>query len=259
MKIQLLPSTFDSDGRARSPEQRLSCYLVDDRVAIDAGSLGLAATDAQRETVRDIIISHTHIDHVASLPIFIDDLFATLDEPVRVHATEEIIELLERDIFNWRVYPRFADLSNDRTRVMEYVPFRVGEPFRVAHLSVTAVPVNHVVPTVGLVISNGRTTLAYGADTAETDLFWQLVNSAPRLDALIIECSFPNSMHELAQISKHLTPATVGTELKKLKHKSPDIFAVHLKPAYRDVLISELAALNRPRLQVMEPGREYEY
>ncbi len=258
MKLQLLPSTFDPEGHA-SPEQRLSCYVIDDRVAIDAGSLGLAATDRQRDTVRDIIISHTHIDHVASLPIFIDDLFATLTEPVRIHATEEIIELLERDVFNWRVYPRFADLSNVRTRVMEYVPFRVGEPFGVAHLSVTAVPVNHVVPTVGMIVSDGRTTIAYGADTAETELFWQLVNSAPRLDALIIEASFPNSMGELAQVSKHLTPRSVGTELKKLEHESPDIFAVHLKPADRDTLIAELDALGIPRLQVMEPGREYKW
>ena len=46
MKIQLLPSTFDESGRA-TLEQRLTCFLIDDRVAVDAGSIALALNDAQ--------------------------------------------------------------------------------------------------------------------------------------------------------------------------------------------------------------------
>ena len=154
MKIQLLPSTFDQAGRA-TPEQRLTCFVIDDRVAVDAGSIALALTDAQHQTVRDIIVTHPHMDHMATLPIYIDDMFALLVEPIRVHATEEVIGLLERDVFNWTVYPRFADLRNEHGRVMEYAPFRAGEEFRVAHLSINAVPVNHIVPTVGLVVETG--------------------------------------------------------------------------------------------------------
>ena len=126
MKIQLLHSTFDAQGRP-SPEQRLTCFLIDGRVTVDAGSIALALTDAQRETVRDIIVTHPHMDHIATLPIFIDDLFATLTEPIRVHATPEVIAMLERDIFNWTVYPRFSELSNEHGRVMEYLPFNTGE------------------------------------------------------------------------------------------------------------------------------------
>jgi len=112
VKIQLLPSTFDDHGHA-TPEQRLTCFLIDERVAVDAGSIALALTSEQRENVRDIIVTHPHMDHIASLPIFIDDLFPALKQPVRVYATPEVIELLERDIFNWNVYPRFPELKND--------------------------------------------------------------------------------------------------------------------------------------------------
>jgi ribonuclease BN (tRNA processing enzyme) len=258
VKIQLLPSTFDSHGNA-SPEQRLTCYLIDDRVTVDAGSIAIALSDAQRDTVRDIIVTHPHIDHIASLPIYIDDLFGFLDEPIRVHATEEVIGMLERDIFNWTVYPRFSELSNDKGRVMEYVPFRAGEEFQVAHLRVTAVPVNHIVPTVGLVVSDGKTTVAFSSDTYETEEFWELVNRTPRVDALLIEASFPDSMAELAEVSRHFTPALLRKELRKLDHNGLDILAVHLKPAYRDKLIEELNALGIPQLRVMEPGRTYEW
>ncbi|HZI18367.1 MAG TPA: 3',5'-cyclic-nucleotide phosphodiesterase [Pyrinomonadaceae bacterium] len=258
MRISLLPSTFDADGRA-APEQRLSCFVVDDRVAIDAGSIALSLTEEQRAGVRDVIVTHPHMDHIATLPIFIDDLFGALEEPVRVHATEEVCEMLRRDVFNGTVYPPFHEFSNGRTRVLEYVPFETGREVRVAHLSVTAVPVNHIVPTVGLVFGDGRSTVAFSGDTAETEEFWRLINRAPRLDALLIEASFPNSMHKLAVASGHLTPEMVGRELAKLEHDGIDVLAMHLKPSFRLQLVAELEALGHPRLSVMEPGRVYEW
>ena len=256
MNIQLLPSTFNGQGQATA-DQRLTCYLIDDCVALDAGSVAIALTDAQRQQVRDIIVTHPHMDHIASLPIFIDDLFGSLKEPVRVHATQVVIDSLERDVFNWNVYPRFSELTNQHGPVMKYVPISIGEEFEVAHLRVTAITVNHIVPTVGLVVSDAGTTVAFSSDTAETQEFWDVLNRLPKLDALFIEASFPNSMAELAEVTRHFTPASLKAELQKLSHNGPDILAVHLKPTYRATLIEELKALGIPKLTVMEPGRIY--
>jgi cAMP phosphodiesterase len=256
VRIQLLPSTFDADGHA-TLEQRLTCFLIDSRVAIDAGSIAIALSAQERLDVRDIIVTHPHMDHIASLPIFIDDLYATLQQPMRVHATPEVIELLERDVFNWNVYPRFSELQNDYGPVMEYVPIPVGQPFTVAHLTVEAIPVNHIVPTIGLIVSDDQTSVAFSSDTAETDNFWKSVNEIEHLDALLIEASFPNEMSKLAEVSRHFTPASLGEELKKLSHNGMDILAVHLKPTYRDTIISQLNDLKLPKLSVMEPGRTY--
>jgi ribonuclease BN (tRNA processing enzyme) len=258
VRIQLLPSTFDSQGHA-TLEQRLTCFLIDECVAIDAGSIALAVTGEQREKVRDIVVTHLHMDHIASLPIFIDDLFPTLKSPVRVHATPDVIELLERDIFNWNVYPRFSELKNDYGPVMEYVPIPAGQQFRVAHLTVTAVAVNHIVPTVGLIVSDGKSTVAFSSDTSETEEFWNVINRNPRINALLIEASFPDSMSKLAEVSRHFTPAALQRELRKLNHNGLDILAVHIKPAYRQMVIDELNALHIPGLGVMEPGRIYNW
>ena len=258
MRIQLLPSTFDAQGVA-TLEQRLTCFLIDDCVAVDAGSIAIALTNEQRPKVKDIIVTHPHLDHIASLPIFIDDLYPTLKEPIRVHATHEVIGLLERDVFNWNVYPRFSDLKNDYGPVMQYVPIPLGTPFIVAHLNVIAVPVNHIVPTVGLVVSDGQKSVAFSSDTAETEEFWRIVNEIKELDALLIETSFPNRMAKLAEVSRHFTPASLVQELKKLNHNGMDIMAVHLKPTYREEIIAELKELNIPKLSVMEPGKLYSW
>ena len=258
MQIQLLPSSFDSGGSANAA-QRLTCFLVDDCVTVDAGSIGIALNDSQRRTVRDVIVTHPHMDHIASLPIFVDDLFGELEQPVRIHATEEVIGLLKLDVFNDTVYPKFDELKNEHGRVMEYVPFESGKEFRVAHLSVTAVRVNHIVPTVGLLISDEKTTVAFSSDTAETEDFWKVVNRAQHLNALFIEASFPNSMQKLAHASKHLTPSMLRSELTKLNHNGMDILAVHLKAAYRDEVARELDELKIDNLSVMEMGRIYEW
>jgi cAMP phosphodiesterase len=258
VKVQLLPSTFDAQGHA-TLEQRLTCFLIDDCVAIDAGSIAIALNPEQRGKVRDIIVTHPHMDHIASLPIFIDDLYPTLKRPMRVYATSEVIELLERDVFNWNVYPRFSDLKNDYGPVMEYIPIPTSGSFDVAHLKVTAVPVNHIVPTVGLLVTDGTSHVAFSSDTAETEAFWKAINGTQQLDALFIEASFPNEMSKLAEVSRHFTPSTLGKELQKLTHNGMDILAVHLKPTHRDTIIRQLNELNIPKLSVMNPGEVYSW
>ena len=258
MRFQLLPSTFNDDGSA-SPRQHLTCFVVDDQVAFDAGSLAMAASELQKRQVRDIVLTHAHLDHVAGLPLFVDDLFATLDEPIRVHASEEVIAILERDIFNWHVYPRFSELSNKNGAVLEYKTFKPGVEFKVGNLLITAIDVNHKVPSAGFVVSNGRGTIALTGDTAEMDGFWRSVNELPDLSAILIECAFPDDLAELADISHHLTPSRVACELKKFQRTDCPIFVINMKPMYRDTTIEELKALRIDALQILEVGKVYEW
>lgn len=256
MKLQLLPSTFDENGCA-SARQHLSCFVVDDCVAIDAGSLAMATSAAQKKQIRDVILTHAHLDHIAGLPLFIDDLFANLVEPIRVFATSEVIEVIERNIFNWSVYPRFSELTNKNGAVLEYRPFRIGEEFLAKHLRVKAIEVNHKVPTVGYLISDGETNFALSGDTAEMDGFWEVVNAEKNLDALLVECSFPNELEELAHISHHLTPKTLEKELKKFNHKNCPIYVVNIKPMYFEEVVRQVAELNIENLEILKVGQVY--
>ena len=164
MKLRLLPSSFDSDGSA-SAKQHLTCFIVNDRVAFDAGSLAMGVSDIERRAVRDVVLTHAHLDHVAGLPLFLDDLFSTLTESVRVHASVEVIEVLERDIFNWSVYPRFSELQNSNGPVIEYVPFSNGIEFAAGGLKIRPISVNHKVPSSGFVISDDENRVAITGDT----------------------------------------------------------------------------------------------
>jgi cAMP phosphodiesterase len=256
MKLQMLPSTIDENGRA-SARQHLMSIIIDDRVAIDAGSLAFSCSDLQRQQVRDIILTHTHLDHIAGLPLFIDDLFATLEEPVRIHAIREVIDILERDIFNWAVYPKFSELKNDHGPVLEYRPFESGGFFEAAHLSIQSVAVNHPVAASGYIISDDEVSIGVTGDTAETDEIWTVFDAARDLKAVLVECAFPNEMGDLAGVSHHLTPRTLAHELQKLKNSDCDVYVINLKPMYREQVVDQLAKV--PRVKVLEVGKTYEF
>jgi ribonuclease BN (tRNA processing enzyme) len=258
VKLQLLPTTFDENGLA-TPQQHLACFVIDDCVAIDAGSLAMASSKNQREKIRNVVLSHAHLDHIAGLPLFVDDLFAILKEPIRIHADQKVIETLERDVFNWAVYPRFSELKNEYGSVMTYHPFQPEGKFQVAHLNIKPVEVNHKVPSVGFIISDEKTKIAISGDTASTENFWELINEEEKLDALLIECAFPSLLNDLACSSHHLTPRVLEKELKKFKHPHCPVFAINLKPMYREKIVGELEALQIENLQVLEVGKIYTF
>lgn len=258
LTIRLLPSSFASDGSA-SKMQHFSCYVVNGSVAFDAGSLASGVNEHEREAIRDVVLTHAHLDHIAGLPLFIDDLFPVLTEPVRVHATKEVIDVLETHIFNWQVYPRFSELQNEFGPVIQYYQFPNDDQFEIRGLRITAMPVNHKVPSNGFLIQSDSAKVVFTGDTAESADLWNAINKSGPIDALLIECAFPNEFEDLASISHHLTPRKLGSELKKITADIGAIYVTNLKPAYRDVILDQLKSIVDDRLRVLDVGREYRF
>jgi cAMP phosphodiesterase len=205
------------------------------------------------------LLTHTHLDHIAGLPLFIDDLFAVLNEPVRIHATPEMVRILERDIFNWSIYPRFSELSNDHGKVVKYCEFSRGSSFAVKHLNVRSIGVNHPVSANGYLISDGSTSVAITGDTAETEEFWAACNDCSDLKAVLVECAFPDELVDLARVSDHLTPTRLKTEIEKITDRDFPVYVINLKPMYRDKILLQIAALKMDRVEALEVGKIYEF
>lgn len=258
MKLRLLPSSFESDGTA-SVRQHLTCFLINDRVAIDAGSLAMAVTDKERGAIRDIVLTHAHLDHIAGLPLFVDDQFASLDGPIRIHAFQEVIEVLERDIFNWSVYPRFSELENDNGKVVDYCPIKQGSEFSIGGLTLLPMKVNHKVPCSGFMINDGNATILITGDTAAMDGFWDGVAKQTEISALLIECAFPNELESLAEMAHHLTPRMLGNELRRFDRPNCPIYVINIKPAYRETVVREIKELGLPNVEILVAGREYDW
>jgi ribonuclease BN (tRNA processing enzyme) len=108
-----------------------------------------------------------------------------------------------------------------------------------------AVEVNHIVPTTGLLLRQASTSVIFTSDTGPTSRIWEVANATQDLAAIITEVSFPNRMQDVADVSLHLTPNTLGSELAKLERDVP-VYLYHFKPPYVEELREELRAAELP-------------
>lgn len=254
MKIQLLPS------HVKGQFQLLTTFLINDCLTIDAGSLAIALTTDEMAAIRHVIITHSHNDHIACLPIFVAEAFTHLDSPITIYGIEEVTSALKKYIFNDHIWPDFETikLANGQDTTIRYETLEPRKAVAIAGLQVTPIPVNHVVPTCGMMLEDEHATVIFSADTYTTDELWQVASRQENLKAIFVDVSYPNELEELGAAAKHFTPQSLAADLQKL-HREVDVYAVHIKPSNRKQVIEQLAALNNPRITAAEIGHVYQW
>ncbi len=241
------------------PRHRTTCFLVDGKLAIDAGALTASLSLRELLEVDDILLTHSHLDHVKDVPLLSDLLVGRREKSVRVHASTACARTLRESVFNDELWPDFTRIPDRAEPVIEIVPFEPTRAFKIGRYSVAPVPVDHPVESVGFVISDGASTIAISGDTGPTSRFWKKVNAQPRLRALLVELSFPNALQEVADVSGHLTPRTLVGELAKLDRNGFPVLLYHLKPAHAAELRREVSRLALPNVRVLERGDEFTF
>jgi ribonuclease BN (tRNA processing enzyme) len=255
VKITLAPSAVVADENG--PPHFLTSFLVNDSLAIDAGSLGLVSLQDQAK-IKHVFLSHSHIDHLATLPLFVENTFDPSRLPVTVHGNEHVIKCLQRDIFNDRLWPDFVSMSREGSSFLKLQTLTLGRTIVLEGLRITPVAVNHVVPTCGFIVDDGSAAVVIAGDTGPTEEIWQRANALPHLRAVFLEATFPNDMSELADVAKHLTPDLFAAEAAKVKDDVA-IIAVHLKARHYSGIVEELRALGLPSLEIGRTGKTYEF
>lgn len=234
-----------------TPQHRTSAFVLDDRLAIDAGSLtsGMGIDDQAR--LQACLVSHAHLDHIRDLASIVDNRFQVGAPSLLVGATAPTIAALRAHFFNNIIWPDFTvlpDRANPAIRFVELKPEKVVE---LAGYQVRAVEVNHTIDTAGFIVESKTGAIAYSGDTGPTDRLWELLAEVPNLKALLLEVSFPNRQQRLATLSGHHTPQTLLADLKKLDSpKDLPTLLYHMKPVFQRELESECAKLRGANLSV---------
>jgi cAMP phosphodiesterase len=230
--------------------------LIDGALALDAGALtGSLALD-QLEKVDDILISHSHFDHVKDLPLLADLMLGRRERPIRIHASLECSRTLRENMFNDFLWPDFTRIPTKRKPILELKSFKAGSSFRIAKYQIQSIPVSHPVESCGFVISAGGSALAMSGDTGPTEQLWRVLNRTENLKAVLLETSFPNEFQKLADISGHLTPKTLQAELAKFERNGASVLLYHLKPAFLQQLNEELRGFP---VEVLKLGDTFDF
>ncbi len=236
------------------PGQGTPSFLVNDVLAVDAGSITSALPLRQQARVRDILVSHAHLDHSCSLPFLIDNNFLVPGFSVRIFGLPEVVASIKAHLFNHRTWPDFTRLPTRRAPALKLVSMSPGRSYRVAGLRVRAVPVSHLVPCAGFIVEDQSSAIAYSADTGPTRRFWRALGRVDRLRAVIVETSYPDDLADLAAASGHLTPALLAEELKKLRREIP-VYVYGAKPRQLDRIERQLRALRDRPVRLLAPGQ----
>ena len=252
MDVTVLSSSVEG-----AAHQFAASYVVNGTLVIDAGSIGFAELDRQKG-VRSVLISHVHLDHVASLPIFIDNVYQPGPQCPTVYASEHVIENLKLHFFNEVIWPDVIRLSREESPFIRFVTLTDGQPVQIDGMTVTPVALNHVVPAFGFIVDDGTSAVAVISDTAPTEAIWEKVRDNPRVKGIFLEAAFPNSMGWLAEKATHLTPALFREEYAKAGRSLP-VVAVHIKPAFYNAVIGELQQLNLEHLTISKPNQTYSF
>lgn len=255
MKVTLLPSTVTPGAEVN---QFLTTFLINDAVAVDAGSLGLLGSTEDQARVKHVFLTHTHMDHIASLPIFVENVFEVGADCPTIYGSETVLECLRRDLFNDRIWPDFVRMSQPESPFLKLVPIRAGQTIEVEGLRITPVDVEHLVPTLGMIIEEPGTAVVIASDTGPTESLWSRANAVVNLKAVFLEAAFPDALAWLADVSKHLTPDLFAGEVRKIR-PGVAVMAVHIKPKYLARISAELASLHMPCVRICRPGQSYTF
>jgi len=223
------------------PGLRTTSLLVDGHLLIDAGT-GVGDLDARAlAAIRTVMLTHSHLDHVCGLAFMADNLFGEIDHQLQVHAIPETLSVLREHIFNWKVWPDFTALPSPEQPLLVFNPLAAGQSLTVDDLTLTPFRVCHTVPAIGYAVATDAGLFAFSGDTCAGDTLWNALNALPRLDHLMIEVAFPNRDGELAELARHFTPAVLGAELARLRHR-PMLHLTHAKPGAEARIADECAA-----------------
>ena len=246
MKVRVLGCSGGIGGR----HLRTTSLLVDNDILIDAGTGVGDVSLAELMLIDHIFITHSHLDHVCSIPFLVDTVGVMRNKPLTVHAIEPTLEIIRNHIFNWSIWPDFAQIPTPSKPFMRYEALQLGETVELKGRKITALPANHVVPAVGFQVDSGQASLVFTGDTTTHDPLWQAVNKITNLRYLIIETAFCNRERDLAIAAKHFCPSLLAEELTKLE-RNAEIFITHLKPGEIELTMQEIedcAGEYKPRM-----------
>jgi len=254
MKIKVLGC-----GGAEFPGHNPPGFLLDDEILFDAGSLTNVLDGRRQLKIRNIFITHAHLDHIRGIPFLADNIIiGHWRRHVKLFSIRPVLRAIKKNLLNSSMWPDFTVIPHHRNAVLRLKSLIPGEPLNINPYTITPYKVHHSVPATGYLVEDRQgKRLFYTGDTGPSDATWKKLGGK-RIDCLIIEVSFPNKMEKMAILTGHLTARLLKKELSKIKQAPERILITHLKPQYLATIRSELRQLRIENLRLLRDGETIE-
>lgn len=220
---------------------RTTSFLLDDNVLVDAGTGVGDLTLEELQRIDHVLLTHSHLDHIAALPLMLDSVAGLRSQALTVHALAPTLQALKAHVFNHTIWPDFTVIPSPEAPFVRFQPLEVGQQLSVGGKAVEVLPAVHTVPAVGYAVAGDQGHWVFSGDTERNPAFWQRVNQLP-VSMLVIETAFSDRERHVAQRSLHLAPHVLADELDHIdttRARFP-IYITHTKPAETTLIMEEI-------------------
>jgi len=253
MKIRIV----GCDG-GMMPGKLTTCFQVTESLFIDAGSIASGMDLNEQRKIRDIFISHTHIDHIKDLAFLADNLLGET-ETITIHALPEVNKGLKKHFFNNAVWPDFTKLPSPKNPFYKLNDIEAEKEYAFGAVKIFPIEVTHSVLSLGFVLKNAESSLVISGDTGPTERLWEISKDLQNLRGFIVEVAFPISQQVIADGAKHFTPRTLKNELPKFERDKLPIALYHLKPRFAEEIQKEIKAIANPSFKFLHNGEVFQF
>jgi len=234
-----------ADG-SYSDKHKATSFLIDKNIVIDAGNI-IESMGDECCRLEHIFITHTHFDHIIDLPFIIESYFEHREKPLKIYALKENIQILQKYLFNWSIWPDFVQIVHNGDKdesALQLIPIEYEESIYINDIEITPIFANHSTPACGFKIKRNDHSFLFSGDTYVNDKLIERINMDMSISSLLIDVSFSSDAEKLASTSKHLTPKLLQKMLGSLKRDDIAVYTYHQKPSYIEKIDNELSDMN---------------
>ncbi len=251
MKLRVLGASAGIGGTRRT-----LCLQLGDGTLIDAGT-GAGTLELQDILgIEHVFLTHSHLDHIALLPMLADAAANFRTTSLTVHALPATWQALQKSVFNGLLWPDYTRLPAPDAPYIRFAPLAVGQTIAMGGFQIRVLPAVHAVESVAYAVMGPHASLAYSADTTLCPAFWQALTDVPRLRQVMLECTFRDSQTDAATRAGHMTPALLQQGLAFLPEEV-EVGVLHMEPGMEALTLSQIAGYGRVVRQICE-GDEFE-
>jgi ribonuclease Z len=245
MKLLLLGTS----GYHPSEQRQTACLMLPETgIVLDAGTGFFRVRDHLATPTLDILLSHTHLDHVAGLTFVLSTKWQKRLDRITVHGQAEKLAAVREHLLDEHLFP--APLP------CEWKPLGKG-PLSIGGAEIRHFPVSHPGGCVAYRLDWPGRSLAYVTDTTASE-------DAPYLehirgvDLLLHECNFRDGQEEWALKTGHSSTSAV-VELAA-RAQVGRLVLIHLDPLDdpRDPVGIDAARKKFARTEIGYDGMEIE-
>jgi len=235
-------------------EYRSTAFLINGSILLDAGTVTEALNENQLKNIKQIIVTHTHIDHIKGIFPFVDELVMLGDYVVDLISVKQILEIISQDLFNNRIWPDLTMIPSEKKAFLKLREIQLEKTTQIDSLNIKPILMTHTVYTVGYIVREADRGFMFTADTGPTKRFWEVAREEKGIEFIIADVSFPDRLEKFAKISGHMTLSMLLEHLDRYKLNDRPIYITHMKPIFKDEILEELKKAKRENIKPLVQG-----